>query len=202
MSQNRSERDHDPIPSTPVMMEMLRQGAEAGKDAVSADRKEGRIALFWKVCGGTLLSIGAMICVTAYQQFNNSINDLRNDLTHLNTDLRKDLGRLSETHGDLVKKDEFGTRMRSVWDGIGTLRQSRDELATLKERCSVLLDLYKAGEEERRQLTQEIQRLREHQAGEQQKKELVQELQRLRERLAGLEARQPGAATTHRATDH
>src|SRR5262249_42958266 len=155
------------------------QGAEAGKDAASVDRKEGRMALFWKVCGGTLLSIGAMICVTAYRQFNNSINELRNDLTHLNTDLRKDLSRFTQTHGELVKKDEFGTRMRSVWDGIGQLRQSRNELATLKERCSVLLDLYKAGEEERRQLTKDIQRLREHQAGEQQNKELGQELQRL-----------------------
>jgi hypothetical protein len=196
VSQNRPERQPSQGLSTPVMAEVLRLGAESGQGGANDKKEGGGAPVFWRVFGGTLLSIAALVCVTVYQQLTNQIADLRNELGHLNTDLRKDVGRLSETHGDLVKKDEFSGRMRSVWDGIKELQSDRGALAALKERCAALAELHKAGEDERRRLARELQALREHQAGEQGRRELLGELQKLRERLAELEGRQAGPKVT------
>jgi hypothetical protein len=194
MSSNRTDRQVQQVPSVPVLAEVLRQGAEAGH-AAAGKQEGGGLPVFWRIFGGTLLGIAAMVAVTVYQGFSNSLNDVRNDLGHLNSDLRKDLGRLSETQGDLVKKEELTGRVKPVWDAIGELRADRNALTTLKERSSVLTELFKAGEEERRQLAKELQQLREHQAAAEERKELVRELQQLREKLAQLEGRQAAPAT-------
>src|SRR5438067_12533187 len=101
VSQNRSDRNSQQAPSTPVVMEVLRQGAEAGKDAEEEDKGAGRMSAFWKVFGGTLLSIAAMICVSVYQGFSGQVKELRHDLGHLGGDLRKDIGRMAEAQADL-----------------------------------------------------------------------------------------------------
>src|SRR5439155_26275606 len=128
------------------------------------------------------------------QQFNSQLNELRNEYNHLNADLRKDFARLAEGQGELAKKDEVSTRLRSVWDSMKELQAERATLTAVKERCAILQDLYRAGVEERKELGQEMQKLREGRAGEEERRELVREVQRLRERLAALEGRQGGGA--------
>src|SRR5262249_18259827 len=108
-------------------------------------------------------------------------------------ELRKDLGRLSESHGDLVKKDECSGRLRSVWDSIKQVQGDRSDLTALKERCALLTELFKAGEEERRRLSAALQALRGQKAGAGERQEGVREIRKLRERLALLEGRQAGA---------
>jgi hypothetical protein len=100
------------------MSEVLRTSAEAGKAGVKEESEEKRFPLFWRVFGGTLLSIAALVLINVYQGFSNGLHDLRNDMGHLNNDVRKELGRLSETQADLVKKEEFVSRMTSVWDSV------------------------------------------------------------------------------------
>jgi DNA primase large subunit len=91
--------------------------------------------------------------------------------------------------------------MRSVWDGIKEVQGGRKALTTLKERCSLLSELFKSGAEERRQLSRELQRLREQKAGADERRELVRELHALRERLATLEGRNAAAPAVHREAD-
>ena len=43
-------------------------------------RDEERISLFWRVFGGTILSIVALIFITLYNNLANAVSDLRNDL--------------------------------------------------------------------------------------------------------------------------
>jgi chromosome segregation ATPase len=165
------------------------------------DKDEGvGISLFWRIFGGTLLSIAAMVGITLYQQVANQVNALRTDLGYLNTDLRKDLGRVTENYGELVKKEEVAGRTKSVWDAIKELRGDRTELAALKERCEVLLEMLRAGERERRQLARELQKLREQRAGAEERLALVREVQQLRERIARLQGRR--AAQAVRPADH
>jgi chromosome segregation ATPase len=147
--------------------------------------------LFWRVFGGTVLSIAALACVTAYQQLTGNINEVRGDLGHLSTDLRKDMGRLGEAQADLVRKDEFNTRMKSVWDSLKELRAEGGAIAALRERGALVEQQLKAGDEERKELGRELQRLREARAGDEERRELLRELQALRERLAAMEGRQP-----------
>jgi DNA repair exonuclease SbcCD ATPase subunit len=170
------------------------EGGRPGQPAQAG--KEGRFSVFWKVFGGTVLSISAMVAVTAYQGLGNQISDVRGDLKNLNTDLRKELGRLAEGQGDLVKKGEMNSRVTSVWDNMKDLRGDLTTLTTLKEKAAALERMLRAGEEERRRLAEEVRQLRQAQAGEEQRAELIREVRRLRERLSALEGRSEKGGVT------
>jgi hypothetical protein len=188
---NRSERQPHAWPNTPVLSEVLRRCAESGPDR-GGDRDETRLPLFWRVFGSTVLSITALVVLTAYQSLSGTIAELRSDVIHLEADLRKELGRMSEGQAELVKKEESSGRFQSVWRGIGELQGDRKELTALKERCRALVDAHRAAAAERRRLDQDVQAVREQKAQEEERRALARELAGLRERLAGLEVRQRG----------
>jgi hypothetical protein len=124
------------------------------------------------------------------QYFNNSLNELRSDLIHLNSDVHKELSRMSEAQGDLVKKEEFNIRMKSAWDGLKAVQSDLGTVAVLKDRSAIVEQRLKVEEEECKELAREMQRLRELKARDDERKELLRELQELRERLAVVEGRQ------------
>ena len=74
---------------------------QASEEPKPKDKEEDKgIPVFWRIFGGTMLSIAALVCITVYQQFNNGINDLR-----------KELSGEHEARADLVKKEELNTRL-------------------------------------------------------------------------------------------
>jgi DNA repair exonuclease SbcCD ATPase subunit len=184
--------------------ETLRSSAECASPPQAAEpRVEERISVFWRVFGGTLLSIAALVCITIYQQFSGSLNDLRRDLNHQN-----------ETRADLVKKDDFNNRISTLWNSIKELSAVSTGVSALTER-SKLLELqldkqHKAVEEERREICRRMEEQRKvieeerrdfHRKLEEQRKlaederrELNQKLQTLAERLAKVEGQQTGKA--------
>jgi hypothetical protein len=131
--------------NTAALSETLRSGAAAAQA-----KGEERISLFWRVFGGTLLSIAALVVVTVYQQFSNSLLDLRNSITHLN-----------ESRAELLQKDEFNSRMTSVWNGIKDMQAANATVASLRERSALLEQQLKAAEDERKDMTRQLQQLRE-----------------------------------------
>jgi hypothetical protein len=165
--------------------ETLRNSATAD---VPAPKGEG-FSTLWKVFGGTLLSIAALVAISLCQYFNGRLNALQADSSYQNTDLRKDLGRLCEAQTEFLKKDEFNTRLKSVWDGMKELQENAARLAVLKERATLTEQQLRAAEEERKALAIEVRQLREQRAADQERRELIRELQALRERLAALEGR-------------
>src|SRR5579871_4092035 len=173
MDDNRVEQRSPQLPANGTLLEAetLRSTALAGTPVMPAEGEE-RLPVFWRVFGATLLSIAALVVITLCQHFTSSLNELRSDLSHLNEDLRKDMARLNEGQAHLVQKDEFSTRITSVWNSIKELQALGATVAALKEKTLVREE----------QLRQQDER-----------QELVRELQRLRERLALLEGRQ-GAA--------
>lgn len=191
MPENRNEqRAAQPSAvATLLAAETLRSTTTAGEPAVAA-KSEERVSVFWRIFGATLLSIAALVVLTLCQHFNSSLNELRSDLGHVNEDLRKELGRVNEAHAELLKKEEFSFRMKSVWDGMKELREGLTNIAALKERAAITDQRLKTDEDEQKALAHEIQRLRELRAGQDGRTEMVGELQRLRERLAGVEGRQ------------
>jgi hypothetical protein len=196
MGQNRSERVTSQGPSAPIVVESLRAATEAPKAADAAKAKEdgeSRMPLFWRIFGGTIVSIIALAFVTVYQQFTGSLGDLRKDLEHVNTDLRKDISRVCETQGEMVKKDELTNRLSSVWNGFKDVQAQRDTLLRLQERCDILSEQCRASEQERRQAAQEMQKVREVLAAADERQALAREVQQLREKVAQLEGRQGGA---------
>ena len=189
MAQNRSDRPILSSNSLPVQMEMLRQSAESGKPQDSG-KEETKIPLFWRVFGGTVLSISALIVMTAYQSLSGNIADVGRQLDHLETDMRKEMGRLAELNGDLVRKDECEARFRGLWNTLNEIKENRKGIVEVKQRCDGLLDQQRDAVKQRGQLRNDLQEVREHRAASQQRAELRDELARLRERLAGMEGRQ------------
>ncbi|QEL16178.1 hypothetical protein [Limnoglobus roseus] len=110
--------------STPTMATALRPHDTASTEPVktkSAD-ENGGISMFWRVFGGTILSIVALIGVTLYNTLNNSIAELRSTVS-----------KLTEERAELLKKDEFGTRMNSNWERVQAIQgQNNEQNASLR----------------------------------------------------------------------
>src|SRR5262249_33870355 len=107
-------------------------------------------SLFWRVCGGTLLSIAALVVVTAYQQLSGAINDLREQIAKVN-----------EARADLVKKDEVNARTTNMRKGIKEAQASGTGVATVREKLAQQDQQLRQAEQERKDLAREVQLLRE-----------------------------------------
>jgi chromosome segregation ATPase len=192
VAQNRSERQNQTTPSLPILAEVLRQSA-GPKD--EDGKEDGKLPTFWKVFGSTVLSISAMVVVTAYQSLSSSAAEVRGDVPALNNEMRKELGRLAESQGELVKKDECDSRLKSVWGDLAELKGDQKDIVALKERCAALVKMQQQSEQERRKLADELQALREQHVQQKERRALAAEVAALRERLAGLEGKQAVSGT-------
>jgi chromosome segregation ATPase len=115
-----------------VAVEALRAGGAAGKPAAPDKADDERLSLFWRVFGGTILSVTALVAITL---FNNVMTTL--------SELRSEINKLNEHRAELVRKDEFNTRMSSNWDRIQNLQaQNNTQNATLTSHRTEL-DGYK-----------------------------------------------------------
>jgi len=120
---------------------------ECARGAVAPPPSEEKISVFWRVFGGTLLSIAALVCMTIYQQFSASLTDLRAGINHL-----------TEFYAEVVKKDELNTRTNAIW---ASLKELGNDMPALKTQTTVLQGQLRAVEQERKELAREVQRLRE-----------------------------------------
>jgi hypothetical protein len=190
LAENRSEQRSPVGLSTPAVAEALRAAAApAGADAAPA-KGEDRVPVLWRVFGGTVLSVLALVAVTVYQQFSGALADLRSELGHLSKEVRADLGRFSEAQAEVVKQDKFASTMKYVWDAVKELRDDRATVTAVKERVSVLAETFKVSEEQQKELARQVQQLREGKAAEDERQALRADVQRLRERLSLLEGKQ------------
>jgi hypothetical protein len=146
-------------------------------------KEEKGIPLVWRIFGGTVLSIGALIAVTLYQQLHNKVETLADAL---------------------VKKEEFFDHRKGIWDRIEKLRSKEQEVdGQIQERCTRLEQQVKSCEEMYKEMLPEMKLMRETfiahlkessvrleqqvKSGEEERKKLLAEIQQLRERLATME---------------
>jgi len=131
-------------------VETLRSATHSAALSPAAAKAEERLSWFWRVFGGTLLSLAGLVGVTLYQQFNASFRELRTDLNRLN-----------ETRGDWVKNEEFNNRITSLWNSLKELQVVNATVTAARERVGLLEQQVKTGDDERRELIREVQQLRE-----------------------------------------
>lgn len=188
---------------------------------VEPAKHEEKISVFWRVFGGTILSIAALVAIQAYQAQASNIHELRSDQN-----------RLREMASDFVKKDEFATRTTSMWNRLQELQnlsatvtvagnrltaieakaehleKDRKDIQTsivqltgLRDKIGQLEEHKKIAEQDHKDvlaLQAAVQHLRDKDLimerklldAEAERKELTRELQALRERLAKLEGQQ------------
>jgi hypothetical protein len=150
--------------------------------------------LVWRVLGGVMGAAIVLMAITIYQHMQAQLAGLRAELAALSKETRRELGSLGERHGGLTKRADHDGRVRLIWDAIKELRTDRSDLGQLKERSGLLLDLYKAGESERRQLASDVGKLSEKKKTSDDQG-LLRELRTLRERIAQLECAPKGKVT-------
>jgi chromosome segregation ATPase len=190
-------------PETTVLAAGTLRTSETRVDTIKGHPDE-RLSVFWRVFGGTILSIIALVAVTLYNSLSNTI-----------TELRGEVSRANEARAELVKKEEFNSRTQSLWDRVQTLQELRATVAGLKEQlagCSekqgdwksvrdqlgLLEQRLKAAEDDHKALAKaevtiaaleqkSAARDAQFKANEEERKELAKQLLELRERLAKVE---------------
>jgi uncharacterized protein HemX len=187
VTHKRKDRTHATPPNLPAPA--LTAPAAAQTEVAVPPEKPAERATFWRLFGATAVAVVALIGVATYLHLQSQITAQRQELSALNKELRKDLATIGGSYADMVKKDDHTTRLRTVWDTLKEVRSDRSDLTTMKERCAVLAEAYKAGEEDRRALAAEVRRLRESKTADEERATLAREVRSLRERLAQIEGR-------------
>lgn len=100
----------------------------------SAKSSEEKLSVFWRVFGGTVLSIVALVVITAYQGLSSGIRELRTDLAHAN-----------EARAELVKKDEYSAGRAKMWDRLQEIQKELTTVATPMDPMKLRLDKLEAG---------------------------------------------------------
>jgi septal ring factor EnvC (AmiA/AmiB activator) len=108
----------------------------------SSVHKRRRLTLVWGIAG-SLLSAAGFVVLSLFEQYNDSLNELRRDLKHFN-----------ESSADLVKKDSLQKLRDKVKECMLELRDSS------VQRLQLERELHES-EAERKELNRELQMLRE-----------------------------------------
>jgi septal ring factor EnvC (AmiA/AmiB activator) len=136
---------------TVLAAESLRSGASPAEAAPPAPRADDKISAFWRIFGGTVLSVVTLIILTAFQQLSGSLSDMRSKIDQL-----------TENNAKLVGKEEFSNRMSRFWDNV---KGTTAEVPALKAQVAAQEALLREAEKERKELCKEVQALRERLAG-------------------------------------
>jgi len=119
------DEDRDEAAGVLTGSETVRSAADSSGPQKLERMGEEKISLFWRVFGGTMLSIVALISITLYNSISASIADLRNELN-----------REREARADLIKKDEFNSRTSAQYERMRSYESLKVEQEGLKERIN------------------------------------------------------------------
>ena len=126
VAMKRIEQDDQPTPGSPdataAEFQAMRLATHPAPGHDESRPGEDRFTLFYRVFGGTILSIVALAAVTVYNGLSGNISEVRAELNRVNSDLRGEVARSNEARADLMRKDEFNARVTTVWDGIKTMQ--------------------------------------------------------------------------------
>lgn len=129
--------------------ETLRSGDTPPKRK-EGEKAEEKISIFWRIFGGTILSITALTVISAYQSLAKDIYDIRGDV-----------GRLREGSGDYIKKDEFNNRTTTMWNSIREAQALDAKATVLTTKVTCMETKLADAEHERKDLLRELLQLRE-----------------------------------------
>jgi hypothetical protein len=154
----------------------------------AAERGEERVSLFWRIFGGTILSIVALAVVTLYQQLAGGLTDVRHELE------------------SRAKKDEFNDHRNKIWERLRDMEIKEEQAdEAIRERCVRLEQQLRDAEDVRKEMGQELKWLRETtiaslkeraaqieqqtKAGKEDYQQLIHEVRQLKARLDAGERR-------------
>lgn len=189
MLQKRLGQDREEADDGPVVAETLRAVAAAHHQN-AAPKDEEKMSIFWRVFGGTILSIVALVAITLYNSLQSGITELRAELSRereANAALAKkdDLDKEREARAGFVKKDDFDTRMTKQYDRIRAIEGQKADLEGLRERVA---GNAAAVEAVRKDTGAAVDAIRKDTAGLELLKERVAAVEAVKKEVAGLDA--------------
>ncbi|MBX9584842.1 MAG: hypothetical protein K2X87_31445 [Gemmataceae bacterium] len=193
MLQKRLGRDGDEATEpdgTPVVAETLRAVAAAHqRDAAPAPKDEEKMSVFWRVFGGTILSIAALVSITLYNNLQSGITELRAELARereatAGLAKKEDLDKEREARAAFAKKDDLDARLTKQYERIRAVEGFKADLEALRERVAGNT----AAAEAARRETAGLELLKERVAAVEALKKEVAGLDLVRERLAAVVA--------------
>src|SRR4051812_40266684 len=128
MLQKRDDHDEDAVERSGELaaLETGRSVAESsGLKATEPKKDEEHVSIFWRIFGGTILSIVALVTITLYNNMSSSISELRAEVS-----------REREARAELVKKDEFSSRSTSIYERMRGIDTVKAEMEGLKEKIN------------------------------------------------------------------
>jgi hypothetical protein len=127
MLQKRADHDDDALERTGEMaaLETARSAAESGAKAAGPKKDEEHVSMFWRIFGGTILSIVALVSITLYNNISTSISELRAEVS-----------REREARAELVKKDEYNARVTAQYERMRGIDSLKVELEGMKEKVN------------------------------------------------------------------
>ncbi|MFO0799005.1 MAG: hypothetical protein U0804_16175 [Gemmataceae bacterium] len=139
MNPKRFQDDEQTTDDTPVLVESVRSGATPPAAAGNGD--DHKISVFWRVFGGTILSIVALVSITLFNSIQSSISELRAEAARTREALgaavkREDFDRERETRGTLAKKEEVDARVKTLYERIRVIEGYKGDIEAVKERAS------------------------------------------------------------------
>jgi DNA repair exonuclease SbcCD ATPase subunit len=118
-------------------------GSGVDRPSRRSKTKEPERSQLWRIFGGTLLSIAALVTITLTQQFAGIL-----------TEVRQDINRMHEAVGELVRKEELSAALKDA-------QATASSLSALRERTSFLEQRLREAEDDRKSLTRDLHELRE-----------------------------------------
>jgi len=108
-----------------LAVETARSAAESSSPKPEDKKSEEQLSVFWRVFGGTILSIVALVSITLYNGIASSLSELRSELNHERA-----------ARAELVKKDEFNTRSTSLYERLRSFDGQKAEFEVFKDRAN------------------------------------------------------------------
>ena len=150
--------------------ETMRSAVEASQAKGEAAKKdEEKLSIYWRVFGGTLLSILALVAI-----------NLANNLYGSISEIRSELNKEREARSGLVKKEEFNSRITTQYERIRAAEGMQNTLAALRSEHDGIKDAVKAN-------TQAVEGVRKEMAAMDAFRERLTSVEAMKKELAGLD---------------
>ncbi|MCS7021933.1 MAG: hypothetical protein NZ703_05115 [Gemmataceae bacterium] len=105
--------------------ETLRAASTTCPENTPPAKEEEKISLFWRIFGGTILSMVALGALTMFNNISGNISELR-----------RDLNQEREARAELVRKQDFHTLLTQQAERLRLLEALKAEVEGLKERLT------------------------------------------------------------------
>lgn len=103
-----------------------------------AEKGEERISLFWRVFGGTILSVVALIALTLYNNLYSTISEVRAESTRTITELRTRIDAQNDSRGDLMRRTDLEKSLTALTTRIDAMDKLSTTITALREQMTAL----------------------------------------------------------------